>query len=145
MSQTDQLLRRKAIRETLAHRAGGSPNAAAVAEAALGTWRQIAVRLEPVIGARGVDVLFGRSLYLTSKNFPWLASAAVHGNSAASLASLSACFETRDTGAAAEAGFALLVAFTELLASLIGEPLTERLLGAVWVSTQPNSEPQTTQ
>ncbi len=129
----DQTIRREAIRRTLAHRAGATPNASTVTEAALSTWQQLAARIEPVIGARGVDALFDRSLHLTSKTFPWLAVTADHGNSTASLASLWGSFETREPTVATEASVALLGTFTELLVSLIGESLTERLLGLVWM------------
>ena len=145
MSTTCHTVRREALRETLARRAGYAPTTRSVADAALGIWQQMAARLEPVIGAGGVDVLFGRSLHLTGKAFPWLATAGAKGNSAASLGSLKACFEARETQVATEAGVALLAGFTELLAGLIGESLTERLLGTVWMQPLPISEPETTQ
>ncbi len=134
MSTPDMDRRREAIRRTLAQRAAGAPDAGVAAAATLGTWQQMAERIEPVIGARGVDVLFGRSLQLTSKAFPWLAIGGVPGNSASSLASLRACLETREIAVATDTGVALLVTFTELLATLIGDSLTERLLGAVWLN-----------
>ena len=90
MATTSDDLHREAIRGTLAQRAGEAPDASAVAEATLSTWRQVAVRLAPVIGARGVDVLFSRSLHLTSKAFPWLAMVGDHGDGAALLAGLKA-------------------------------------------------------
>lgn len=104
------------------------------------TWQQMAGRLEPVIGARGVEALFGRALHVSSKTFPWLTVSGAKGNSAESLANVKACFEGRETSAATDAGNALLVTFAELLAGLIGESLTERLLGVVWVPCPPESE-----
>ena len=136
-------LRRQAIRTTLAHRAGDAPDASAVAEATLSTWHQVAARLAPVIGARGVDVLFSRALHLTSTAFPWLAMAGVHRDNPAPLASFRACLEARETAVAAEASYALMVTFTELLATLIGESLMERLLGSIWASPPPASEQET--
>ena len=130
MSTAEPDLRRDAIRATLTQRAGGDPDASAIAEATLNTWHQVAARLAPVIGARGVDVLFSRSLHLTSSAFPWLAITGDHGDSAALLASLKARLAGRETDAATEASHALLVTFTELLATLIGESLTERLLSS---------------
>jgi hypothetical protein len=101
-------------------------------------------RLAPVIGVRGVDVLFRRSLHLTSARFPWLV---VAGDEAAGAAALLAALEARLTNrapdVAAEASRALLVTFVELLAGIIGEPLTDRLLGAVWAPATPTSEPET--
>ena len=135
MSTNHSIKRRKAIEQTLALRIGDAHHASAVADAVLDIWQQIAVRLEPVVGARGVDVLFGRALQLTSRGFPWLQTSADSGNSAASLASIRNCLEVRDREVAAEVGLELIAGFTELLATLIGEPLTDRLLGAVWASS----------
>jgi hypothetical protein len=132
VTTTDNDLRRKAIRRTLAQRAGDTPDTSAVAEALLSTWHQMATRLAPVIGTRGVDALFSRSLHLTSSAFPWLAIAEGHGDSTAPLIRFRACLEVRETSDAAEASYALLVTFTELLATLIGESLTDRLLSPVW-------------
>jgi hypothetical protein len=104
----------------------------------------MAAQLAPVIGARGVDALFIRSLHLTSATFPWLASAQSDRPGVAPLAGLKALLETRDSTAATEASHTLLVTFTELLASLIGAPLTERLLDPIWVPTPAASEPGNT-
>jgi hypothetical protein len=84
-----------------------------------------------VIGTRGVDILFSRSLHVTSKTFPCLAIAGNYGDSAAPLASVKARIETCELTVATEASYFLLVTFTELLAALIGESLTERLLDPV--------------
>lgn len=138
MSRTDTY--RETIRITLAERSGDAPDASAVAEATLGTWSQVATRLEPVIGVRGVDVLFRRSLRLTCEAFPWLATVGAHVESAALLASLKARIAGRDPDAAAEASCTLLVTLVELLISLIGESLTDRLLGDVWEQTLPTSK-----
>ncbi len=132
-----------AIRGTLARCAGEAPDASAIAEATLNTWRQVADRLAPVIGVRGVDALFSRSLHVTSKTFPWLAVAGNDGNGAARLAGLKARLAGQEPTAAAEAGHALLLNFTELLATLIGAPLTERLLAPVWLPPSPESEWET--
>lgn len=129
---------REAIRRTLEHRAGAAPKAGAFAEAALNTWEQVAARLVPVIGARGVAVLFSRSLHLTSTTFPWLA-AARHGDHATLLAGLKARLAASQAGAAAEASSVLLLTFVELLATLIGESLTDRLLGTVWEPLPPSN------
>ena len=134
---------RAAIRTTLARHAGDAPDASAIAEATLGIWHQMTARLVPVIGAQGVDALFSRSLHLTSAAFPWLAIAGNHGEDSATPASLKACLAARETTVAAEASYVLLVTFTELLATLIGECLTERLLRPVWAVPPPESEQET--
>lgn len=129
------------IRRTLAHRAGDGADAAAVAEAAISTWHQAAVRLAPVIGAQGVEVLFRRSLHLTKASIPWLTMAMDDGDFVALLATLQACLAEHVAADALEASHLLLVNFTELLASLIGNSLTERLLAPIW-TLPPSSSPE---
>jgi len=140
MSTTKSEFLRERVRTILAQRTGYSPTASSVAEATLDTWQQVVAQLASVIGVRGVDALFSHSLHVTSKDFPWLAIDGNHGNSAALLVSLKACLADRESAAAAEASYALLVNFTELLASLIGESLTEHLLAPVWVLPLPEPE-----
>lgn len=123
---------REAIRITLAHRAGAAADARAVADATIGTWRQLESLLAPVIGKQGVDVIFRRALHLSSNRFSWLAFGEEFVDSAVLLASLQARLASRQPDEVAEAGYALLVNFTELLTTLIGEALSERMLRQVW-------------
>lgn len=135
-------LNREAIRKTLADRAGEAPDAYAVAEAAIGIWLQMSGLLAPVIGAQGVEVLFRRSLRLTGNAFPWLAITGDSQDSSALLANIQARLAGRAVIEATEGGYTLLVTFVELLTSLIGEPLTGRMLKPVWVSRSQSSEPE---
>jgi hypothetical protein len=134
MPTGDSHLLREAIRTTLAQRAGHLPDADSTAEATAATWRLVTVQLAPVIGARGLDVLFSRALHQTSTAFPWLAVAVERGGSASPLPSLMVCLAGQHTATAAEASCTLLLSFTELLATLIGQSLTTRLLAPVWAS-----------
>ncbi|WP_285606392.1 hypothetical protein [Geothrix edaphica] len=138
-----EIMCRESIRRTLALSAGIAPDSRGVAEATLRTWGQMAARLAPVIGARGVDALFGRSLQVTSATFPWLSKAGGSDDSANPLTNLRASLEAIDPVVGTEGSFALLVAFTELLAALIGESLTERLLDPVWTPPKPTTEQET--
>ena len=139
MTKRGKEMRRDAVPTMLAPDTVLGPDADEVARAVFERWQQIAERLEPVIGARGVDVLFGRALHLTTKRFPWLATSAALGNSAETLKQLAARFESQEASVATEAGAALLLTFTELLANMIGEPLTVRLLGSLWKQDTPHS------
>jgi hypothetical protein len=132
MQTTNSHLLGEMIRTTLKQRAGSSPGANAISEATATTWRLVEAQLRPVIGARGLDVLFRRALHQSMTAFPWLAASMNRGGSAGPLPGLMACLATQQTAAAAEAANALMLAFTELLATLIGESLTERLLAPVW-------------
>jgi hypothetical protein len=141
MSTTEIDILREATRATREHRAS-IRDASAVAEATLVTWQQVAARLAPVIGARGVDVLFGRALHLTSSAFPWLAIAWDHGDRAALLSILKSRLAGRETAAAAAASHALFATFTELLTALIGASLADSLLGPVAASAVPGTPPE---
>jgi hypothetical protein len=132
-------LYREAIRKTLMNRAGNAREASLVAEATLDLSQQMTASLAPVIGTRGVDVLFRRSLHLASRTFPWLVMAGEPGDNVSLSADLQARLAGRAPDVAMEASLGLLVTFTELLSTLIGESLTERLLGQVWALNSPPS------
>ncbi|MFO7569128.1 MAG: hypothetical protein R6W75_04965 [Smithellaceae bacterium] len=129
---TDSNLHLEAIRRMLDHLAGDAPDAGAIAEATLNIWRQIALRLSPIIGARGVDVLMGRALHLTTNVFPWLAGSVHPAGSATLLAEVKTRLAGSQSNIAVEASCAFLTNFVELLTTLIGKSLTELLLNPVW-------------
>ena len=132
-------LYREAIRKTLMNRVGNARDASLVAGATLDLSQQMTASLAPVIGARGVDVLFRRSLHLASRTFPWLVMAGEPGDSVSLPSGLQARLADSAPDAAMEAILVLFVTFTELLSTLIGESLTERLLGRVLALNSPSS------
>jgi hypothetical protein len=144
MPIADPTALRETIRTTLEERSRNLPEAAAVAEATAKTWRLVEAQLAPVIGAHGLDVLFRHALHHATLAYPWLATVVDRGGSASPLPSLMACLAAQTSAAAAEAAQALLFTFTELLARLVGESLTERLLAAVWARPPLPSEQETT-
>jgi hypothetical protein len=144
MPTGDSQLLRETIRRTMQQHAGSFPEANAISEATATTWRLVEAQLVPVIGTRGLDVLFRRALQQTTTTFPWLAAAADRGGSAGPLPSLMACLAAQHAATSAEAAYALLLTFAELLATLIGESLTERLLAPVWARPSLPAKPETT-
>lgn len=126
---------------TLAQRAGDAADATAVSAAIVRTWQRMAAQLEPVIGVRGVAVLLDRSLHLTGKKFLWLAQSTPLEAGTDQLVHLQSRFVNGNAKDVAEAGCTLLVTVTEMLAGLIGESLTERLLASVW-SADPSAPKQ---
>jgi hypothetical protein len=134
MPPTDHQQLREAIQVTLVQRRGETANAHAIATAAIETYRDVAACLSPVVGDRGVEVLFRRALHLTSSAFPWLDLTGQDAEGAALFTVLQAHLAARDSRSAADASLALLVTFTELLSTLIGPPLTHRLLAPIWAS-----------
>ena len=132
MSTAGSEARREVIQKRLAQCAGGDSDANALAAATVATWSQISARLAPLIGTRGVDTLLSRTVYLTSVCFPWLAMATESERGAAPLDGLRERLARQDAPVAAAASCEFFLTFTVLLATLIGDSLTDRLLGPVW-------------
>lgn len=108
-------------------------DAAQIASASVDVWQAIDRALNPVIGAKGVAALYNRSLKVTADRHAWLAGARRADVLAEiDLAALQAALVQQRAEDAAAGSSALFQAFHELLASLVGAALTERLLGAVW-------------
>ena len=133
MSEPIKNLSHEAIQRTLAHHAGDAPDASAFAESTICTWQKAAAQLIPVIGRGGVDVLFNRSLHLTCTAFPWLTILGDKRDNSALLASIKERLAAREMDDAVKASCTLLITFIELLKTLIGESLAERLLSSIWV------------
>jgi len=120
---------------TLAKRVGNGADSAAIADAIVATWREIDIALTPIIGQRGIATLYKRTLYLASAAHPWLAGTHEGVQSGMDLGSLKAAFLQQSSATASAGAGALLDTFHELLASLVGPSLTERLLRSVWANS----------
>lgn len=117
----------------LAQRVAGGAGSREIADAIGAMWSDIESALQPVLGRHGVAALFTRVLHVTAASYPWLAPAP------ARVAELTARFAAQPPGVVMEAGSALFMNFRELLATLIGSKLSERLLQAAW--STPSSAP----
>lgn len=120
------------IAAPLANRVGTDANAAQIADAMVATWQEIDAALTPIVGSKGVVALYRRSLYLTGAAHPWLAGTHEGTQAAIDLAALKSAVAQQSSADAALGGNALLQTFYQLLGSLVGPSLTERLLRSVW-------------
>jgi hypothetical protein len=118
----------------LARQIGDGADAADVAETIVWLWREIDAALRPILGQRGVAALYKRSLHLCSAHRPWLAGLQQGLPTAMDLDALQSAFARQDSAIAAAAGDDLLQTFQDLLTSLVGPSLAERLLQSVWTS-----------
>ena len=123
----------------LAHQVDQGADAAQIAATVVSTWREIEAALYPIVGRRGVASLYKRSLHLTSPAHPWLAVLQDDIQAAMDLAALQSVLTRQGTADAAVGGGDLLQTFYELLASLVGPSLTDRLLHSIWAD--PTSGP----
>jgi hypothetical protein len=113
-------------------RVGSGADAAQIAEATSAIWQDIEVALTPIIGQRGVAALFKRSLDVTTGTYPWVVGLEYDVDSVIGPEKLKSLLAQRSSADAAAGASALLQTFYDLLATLIGGSLTERLLRSVW-------------
>jgi hypothetical protein len=119
-------------------------NSAKLADAAVSQWQAIDAALAPIIGSLGVAALYHRSLYLSLKAHPWLDHERSPDVPGMDLPALRAWLAGRDAAQVSEASATLLRTFMELLASLVGASLAERLLGPLWAQSPADTAAQDT-
>ncbi|MFZ4287498.1 hypothetical protein [Variovorax sp. HJSM1_2] len=102
-----------------------------VANAAVARWQTIVEALTPLLGQRGVAALYRRTLHVAGRSHPCLLDAQETIEPVTFIALRQVLMQqTADTAAAATD--VSIETFHELLDSLIGKSLTQRLLGSVW-------------
>ena len=121
----------RTITAALAQLAAKGMEPANIADHAMATWRQIGAALSPIIGTGGVGALYKRSLFLTRTRHAWLATVQT-ATPVDDFSGLHAALALQSSAEAAAANGALLQTFHDLLTSLVGASLTERLLRPVW-------------
>jgi len=128
---------RDGIAAVLARGNGSGASSEEVAASIAATYRDIEGALSPIIGARGVAALCNRSVHVARQSYPWLAGLEAGSQATMDVDSLTSLISQQTPSDAAAAGGLLLQTFHELLASLIGGSLTERLLRPVWIPFLP--------
>jgi len=120
----------------LAHRIEQGADGAQIADIIISILQEIDTVLYPIIGKRGVAALYKRSLYLTGPSHPWLAGNHEGIPMTMDLQDLKSIFGRQDSAAiVATGGAVLLQTFYELLISLVGPSLTERIFRSVWANS----------
>ena len=108
-----------------------SADASRIARGAIATLHAIDAGLAPIISQRGVAALYQRSLFLIRPGFPWLVAVYEGALVPGDFSSLQAALAEQSAEDAMLGTTALLNTFHDLLSSLIGESLTDRLLGSI--------------
>jgi len=133
---------RQAIQRALTREAGTDADAKALAAAARRVYDTLAGQLALLIGEGGVRALTARSLHLVQRDFPWLAKAQEPDPSEGPFAQVGFRLERQEPAVATAAAAAALATLGGLLATLIGETLTMRVLRAAWPSALPDEAQQ---
>jgi len=118
--------------QDLALLAGQGADSERIASRAALAWRDVHTALSPIIGHGGVMALFKRSVSMTRATHPWLASVQEELEQPGDFAALQAALSQQTSAEAAAGNSAVLQKFIDILTSLIGESLAERLLSSVW-------------
>lgn len=127
------------IRTTLAVRTRDGNGEGRIAPCVVALCAEIGAALTPIIGPRGVAALYKRSLFLTSQEHPALLDLQEKVQTELDLSPLMAVLTPLSDAEATLVGGALLISFYELISSLVGSSLTERLLRSLW--DRPSSDP----
>lgn len=107
-------------------------DASRVAKMAVSIWKDVRTALSPIIGEGGVTALFKRGIHMTRDAHPFLATVLEDNAQPDELVAMQAVLAQQTSAIAAAANMAVLQNFQDLLISLIGLSLTERLLRPVW-------------
>lgn len=103
-----------------------------VSDAAVILWEQMATQIISVVGEGGFNALYARSVFLTQTTFPWLAACILSPQADYRFAELKTALEGQAPAQASAANSLLLITFTDILVSLIGEQLTTNILHSAW-------------
>jgi hypothetical protein len=93
-------------------------------------WHSLALELRVIIGERGFESLYARSLHLAAADHPWLEPEPAKSGDPFAL--LAARLKQRPAAEAHAASAALLNIFIDTLIILIGELLTYSILRKAW-------------
>lgn len=118
------------VASTLERLAAQGANTTRIAAAVVSTWQAIDAALAPVIGVKGVEALYRRSLHLVRNSHPWLAAA--QSEPVMDLGLLAEALAQQESFTAAAAAGDQFESLYELLRSLIGPSLTGQLLRSAW-------------
>jgi hypothetical protein len=122
--ETSDLLRYQIIKSVIAqHPEKG---------AAINLWEQMASEVISIVGEGGFNSLYARSLFLSQSTFPWLAAASLSAQTDSRFAELKTSFAAQTPAYVNEANTLLLITFTDIMASIIGEQLTMGILRSAW-------------
>lgn len=126
----------------ITRRVGSGADATAVAAAVRRANDDLAVVLVPLISQPGFDALLARALQLAQRQYP--SDHAGEEQDADPFGRISLWVERQDPILATDAAGAMLATFAELLATLIGEPLTMRYLRKAWPDGFSDTRPEGT-
>ena len=135
------VLRQRLVR-VITHRVGTAAGAGAVAEAARLTHDDLTTVLAPLISSSGVEALWGRAFDLAQREYPADERRGENCTTDVPFAQVTHWLERQVPSEATAAAAAMFATFAQLLATLIGEPLTTRYLETAWPDGFSDAQPK---
>lgn len=124
------MLRHQIIKRHLARQSGTK------ADGAIRLWTPMAAKIISIVGEGGFNALYEKSLHQVQSQFTWLRVNTPLQINEHQFNYLHTSLSAQQPAHAHEASTVLLITFTDLLASLIGEQLTISILRSAWGSDQ---------
>lgn len=142
MTSPETTVLRQRIVRLIEHRAGSSTDASAVAAAARQTQDDLTAVFAPLISSAGVEALSGRAFDLARREYPADERRGDNTPTDEPFGEISQWLERQVPSAATDAAAEMFATFAELLATLIGEPLTTRYLQKAWPDGFSDAQPK---
>lgn len=101
-------------------------------DAARRLWEAMAAQIILIVGESGFNSLYERALSLLQPTYPWLIANSQSAQADNRFSELLIILERQSPEQARTANNQLLIMFTDILASLIGEDLTNHILQIAW-------------
>jgi hypothetical protein len=124
--QTSDQLRHQIIKNLI------PPHSAKTANALVLVWEQLSTQIISIVGIGGFNSLYARSIYLSQQSFPWLEDCILSAQSGHRFVDLKKCLEGQTAEHAIAANNLLLITLTDIMASIIGDQLTNNILHTAW-------------
>lgn len=102
------------------------------ADTAIILWEQMATKIISIVGENGFKSLYVRSVFLNTSKFSWLTAYNPKSEINNQFTELKLCFSKQTSNQVIEVNNQRLITLTDILASLIGEPLTTNILCMAW-------------
>jgi hypothetical protein len=140
-SPATTVLRQRLVR-VITHRVGAASGTNAVAAAARLTHDDLVAVFAPLISSAGVEALWGRAFDLAQREYVADERRGENCSTDEAFAEMTNWLERQVPSTATAAAAAVFATFAELLAALIGEPLTTRYLQKAWPDGFSDAQPE---
>ncbi|MDD4963503.1 MAG: hypothetical protein PHI11_06245 [Gallionella sp.] len=100
-----------------------------VADTAIVLWEAVATQIISIVGEGGFNSLYTRSVFLVQPTYAWLEDELPADER---FVALKRCAAQQTPAQVCAANSLLLITFTDILATLIGELLTTQILRSAW-------------